>query len=312
MIENLRITLQTIIQSRTAFIQAYSNRNEGMGTQTDMKAQAVNRQKIISTLEIPMVLESIDTIGQFLNSWVNESDNLSTQRSRRSFVQWIMRYADPQKKYQKKERINFIIKQITEYENKEYIICNLHGLIYRAYKAIENEKSKKQYSSYLFNMEGRLDDFLLGMEKLLWRPFHRDHPQFTGEVLTYFLDFLEQTALKSTSPRPYLALLICRALMYAPLPAKKLFSLGCPNEQQLILESEGKKFHVTDQFIKFWKCFNEPHLFPTSLRNCKDPEKYLNIVIKRLSKRAKLPICLTPTMLRLVREACCPGEGCFR
>jgi hypothetical protein len=29
-------------------------------------------------------------------------------------------------------------------------------------------------------------------------------------------------------------------------------------------------------------------------------------MLKRLSKRAGLPICLTPTMLRLIREACCP------
>lgn len=147
---------------------------------------------------------------------------------------------------------------------------------------------------------------MLGIEKLLWRSFHRDHPQFTGELLTRFLDFLEQKALDSSSERPYLALLVCRALIYAPLPAEKLFSLGAPDEEQFTLECEGEKFHVTVEFIKIWKSFNEPHLFPSSLRNCKDPEKRLNTIIKRLSNGAKLPIRLTPTMLRRVRDACCP------
>lgn len=267
--------------------------------------QAVNMQKIIFTVGIPMASQSIDTIDEFLNLWVNESDNISTQRSRRSFVR-LMRQADPQKKYHQHKKLYFIIEKITGHENEKRITSNLTAFIYRAYKFFENKKSKDTYLSYVSQLECKLDYFLLGMEKLLWRPFHRDHPQFTGEVLTRFLDFLEKTALKSTSKRPYLALLICRALIYAPLPAQKLFSLRAPDEKQCTLECEGEKFHVTGQFIEFWKCFNESQLFPSSLRNCKDPEKRLNTIIKRLSKRAELPICLTPTMLRLVREACCP------
>jgi hypothetical protein len=282
---------------------------EQMGTEVDIRAQAVNMQTIILTLGIPMVSESVNTIGEFLDLWVDETNNVRTRCSRKSFVRW-MRQVDPQKNYREYKKLGFIVKQTIGNENETRIISNLTAFIYRAYKFLKtdlkNEKSKKQYSSYLFNIEGKLDNFLLGMEKLLWRSFHRDHPQFTGEILTRFLDFLEQKALDSTSGRPYLALLICRALIYAPLPAQKLFSLGAPDEEQYTLECEGEKFHVTGQFIKFWKCFNEPHLFPNSLRNCKDPEKRLNTIIKRLSKRAKLPICLTPTMLRLVREACCP------
>jgi hypothetical protein len=217
-----------------------------------------------------------------------------------------MRKADPQKKYHPNKKLYFIIEQTIGNENETRITSNLTAFIYKAYKFLKNEKSKETYLSYVSQLECKLDYFLLGIEKLLWHPFHRDHPEFTGEVLTRFLDFLEQTALKSTSRRPYLAVLICRALICAPLPAQKLFSLGAPDEEQFTLECEGEKFHVTGQFIKFWKCFNEPHLFPSSLRNCKDPEKRLNTMLKRLSKRAGLPICLTPTMLRLIREACCP------
>jgi hypothetical protein len=267
------------------------------------KDQAINMQKIILTVGIPMVSQSISTIDEFLDLWVNESDNILTQRSRRSFLR-LMRQADPQKKYHQNKKLCFIVEQTIENETR--ITSNITAFIYRAYKFFENKKSKETYLSYLFQLECKLDYFLLGVEKLLWRPFHQDHPEFTGEVLVRFLNFLEQTALDSTSERPYLALLICRALIYAPLPAQKLFSLGAPDEEQFTLECEGEKFHVTGQFIKFWKCFNEPYLFPGSLRNCKDPEKRLNTTIKRLSKRAGLPICLTPTMLRLVRKACCP------
>jgi hypothetical protein len=249
-----------------------------------------------------MVSESAGTIGEFLNSWVNESDNILTRRSRRSFTR-LMRQADPQKKYQESKKLCFIAEQTIGNENEIQITSNLTAFIYRAYKFFE---SKKTYRSYVIQLEYKLDDFLLGIQKLVWTPFHRDHPQFTGEVLTHFLDFLEQIALKSTSSRPFLAVLICRALIYAPLPAQKLFSLGAPDEEYFTLACEGEKFHVTGEFIKFWKCFNEPYLFPSSLRNCKDPEKRLNTTIKRLSKRAGLPICLTPTMLRLVRGACCP------
>lgn len=300
MIENLRTTLQTIIQSRTAFIQAHSNRMEG---KVD-KAQAVNMQKIILTVEMPMVSQSVGTIDEFLNLWMDEADNILTQRNRMSFLR-LMRKADPQKKYHPNKKLYFIVEQTIENETR--ITSNLTAFIYRAYKFLQNEeKSRKTYLSYVSQLECKLDYFVLGMEKLLWAPFHRDYPQFTGDVLTRFLDFLEQTALKSTSSRPFLAVLICRALIYAPLPAQKLFSLGAPDEERFSLECEGEKFHVTGEFIKFWKCFNEPYLFHSSLRNCKDPEKRLNTTIKRLSKRAGLPICLTPTMLRLVREACCP------
>lgn len=302
MTENLRITLQTIIEGRTAFIETYSSRMEG---KVD-KAQAVNMQKIILTVGMPMVSQSVSTIDEFLNLWVSESDNAHTQSSRRSFLR-LMRKADPQKKYHPNKKLYFIVEQTIGNENETRITSNLTAFIYRAYKFLKSEeKSRETYLSYVSQLEYKLNDFVLGTEKLLWAPFHQDYPQFTGEVLARFLNFLEQTALKSTSRRPYLAVLICRALIYAPLPAQKLFSLGAPDEEQFTLEYEGEKFHVTGQFIKFWKCFNEPYLFPSSLRNCKDPEKRLNTTIKRLSKRAGLPICLTPTMLRLVREACCP------
>ncbi len=301
MIENLRITLKTIIQSRTAFIEAYTSR---IKAKADIKAQALNMQKTILTVGIPMVSQSVGTIDEFLNLWVNESDNIKTQRNRKSFLR-LMRKADPQKKYHPNKKLYFIVEQIIGNENETRITSNLTAFIYRAYKFLKNEeKSKETYLSYVSQLECKLDYFVLGMEKLLWAPFHRDYPQFTGEVLTHFLDFLEQTALKSSSTRPYLAVLICRALICAPLPAQKLFSLGAPDEKQFTLEYEGEKFHITGQFIKFWKCFNEPYLFPSSLRNCKDPEKRLNTIIKRLSKRAGLSMCLTPTMLRLVKEAC--------
>lgn len=143
------ITLQAIIKGRTTFIQAYSDRMERMGTEVDIRGQAVNMQKIILTVGIPMVSQSVGTIDEFLNLWVNESNNIKTQRDRRAFLR-LMRKADPQKRYHQNKKLYFIVEQTIGNEKEIQITSNLTAFIFRAYKFIKNEKKVKKRTTAIF------------------------------------------------------------------------------------------------------------------------------------------------------------------
>lgn len=318
MIENLRCTLREIIEIRQTAMRIFSHRIQAIKTgpnqqhiTEEIKSKTIKtfaNNLIVETTD-QSILNSIITIQDFLELWLNDSENITTRRYRTSFIQ-LMKKSDPAKKYPYRSPINFAILNNNNGENEEQMFCSLNIIINRTRKMIKtmniSANSKNTYFGYLERLECMLENFLLGMEKILWAPLCIDHPSLTIQTIGSFLDFLEQAALKSASIRPYKALLLCRALIYAPLPAQKLFALTAPNEQNSSLECEGREFPVTRTFIKLWKCFNEKHLFPNSLRTYRDPEQYLNLTIKRLSRRAKLPICLTPTMLRLVRETYFP------
>lgn len=319
MIENLRRTLHEIIEKRQTTIRIFSHRLQAIKTgpnqepiTEDIKSKTIKTfaNNLIVETTNQSILNSITTIQDFLNLWLNDSENITTRRSRASFIQ-LMKKSDPAKKYPYWSHINFITLNKNNKENEEQMFCSLNIIINRTRKMIKtmniSENSKNTYFGYLERLECMLENFLLGMEKILWAPLCIDHPSLTIQTIANFLNFIEQAALKSVSIRPYQALLLCQTLIHAPLPAKKLLALLAPNEAELFLESDNRRFSVSESFVKFWKSFGETkYLFPECFRNCRNPESRINTSIMRLSERATLPISLTPKILRLVKKAYFP------
>jgi len=113
-------------------------------------------------------------------------------------------------------------------------------------------------------------------------------------------EYLECRALKSSTIRAYADLLLCRALLYTPLPAKKLFALSSPlkNSTGWIVRSGAVPFGVPASFVALWKGFLlEDRLLPTAF-----DEDHLSKKIRRLGKHAGLPTVLNPSILRLSIE----------
>lgn len=324
MIENLHRTLNKIVEEREARINhlkaVFQHVEDRSGQPFEEKDKARNLEIFKDTLilDIPTEssLHSIKTFRDALEHWVKNSNSEKKKRDKRSFLELLKTNRIFDEKHLNQPLETVILDNegnVPEATNILYIFT------LRAHREISSlkipESSKNTYLGYISKIEEMMTNYLAGVEKLLWVPYlentacaktPKNRFNLKHREIAKFLEFVEQKALNSTSIRPYKALLLCRSLICAPLPAKKLFSLAAPNEQNSSLECEGQEFPVTATFIKLWKCFDEKYLFPNSLRTYRNPEQYLNLTIKRLSKRAKLPICLTPTMLRLVREAYSP------
>lgn len=324
MIENLRRTLQETIEERTtrinrlkAVFQHVEDRLErpfeGKNTTRTLE---IFKDTLILDIQAKSKLHSIKTFRDVLEYWVKSSNSEKKKRDKRSFIELLKK-----NRIFTENHLNQPLEIVTLSNEKE--VSEITNILYiftlRAYREIPTleipESSKNTYLGYISKIEEMITDYFSEIGKVLWVPYLENTPcaetpkncfNLQRREIAKFLEFLEQKALNSKSIRPYLALLVCRALIYAPLPAQKLLSLEAPNEQNSSLELEGQQFHVTDQFIALWKYLNESYLFPSSLRDCKDPEKRLNTMIKRLGKRANLSISLTPKMLRSVKGAYFP------
>ncbi len=113
-------------------------------------------------------------------------------------------------------------------------------------------------------------------------------------------EFLETRALKSTTIRAYHDILLCRALFYAPLPEKKFFNLGPPDEEFSCLRSGNAVFCVPGSFLKLWKKFSHTDCLLGRMFD----DRQLHKKIQRLGKYAELKIeSLTPSILRSSTKA---------
>jgi hypothetical protein len=109
-------------------------------------------------------------------------------------------------------------------------------------------------------------------------------------------EFLETRALKSTTVDKYHDVLLCRALFYAPLPEKKFFVLGPPDEQSFCLRSDADVFWVPPSFIRLWKGF----ALSDRLLSRTFDDRGLQKKIQRLGQYAGLSIqSLSPSILRI-------------
>ena len=114
-------------------------------------------------------------------------------------------------------------------------------------------------------------------------------------------DYLESRALRSTTVRAYSDLLLCRALFYAPLPAKKLFVLSAPTRKPKgwFVKVNKALFRVPTSLTTLWKAFSlEDRLLPENF-----DEDYLSQKLRRLGKYADLSTTLNPSILRRSLES---------
>lgn len=311
MIEKLKITLKEIIQQRNIKIGDFENRLQDLKKQEpqtdfyggDMSVEVMfmlAKEYLIFSMPKELYKVPKTTINDVFSMWINNTKNSHTRRTRQHFINFIKRndlILTGRSSHNQTDEFNVISNRL----NWTYLMISRMSI---------SEKTKQSYISNIKSIEKLLDISYLSNIRTLntlkfldWvGPF-----QLSRHHLADLLKSLEQSALKSTSLRPSKALLLVRALFYAPLPAKKLLSLPAPDEEGLFLQSGKKRFYVHESFVNFWKCFGETeYLFPASMRKWRNPESQLNTTVKRLGKQAKLPISLTPTMLCSVRGRILP------
>lgn len=130
--------------------------------------------------------------------------------------------------------------------------------------------------------------------------FKKAQPLTLAE-LAHLFECLEKRALRSTTVRAFTDILIARALVYAPLPAKKLFSLPPPTKspQGWVLTCDNKPFSVPYSFVKLSQALSSPtRLLPKVLS-----EDLLSKKIRNLGRYAEISTTLNPSILRLSLES---------
>lgn len=322
MIENLHRTLYEIIQEREArmahlrtVIQHFENYS-GQAFDEKEKARRLEIYKDILILDFPIEpkYHSIKTFRDAIDCWIECSNNKKKKRDRTSFKSLLQK-----KGIFNREDLNQVLEPTLFDKEEDSLVGtnSLYILTLRADREIRalkiSEHSKATYLGYISQIEKMMTDYFTGAGKLLWLPYlesiaskrntKENRSDLKHREIAKFLEFVEQRARNSTSIRPYQALLLCQALIHAPLPAKKLLSVHAPKDTELFLESNKHRFPVSASFIKFWKSFGETeHLFPESLRTCRNPESRINITITRLSKRANSRVTLTPKILCSIKK----------
>ena len=313
MIENLRNTLRENLEDRDARVKHCESAlrtgkivlKQPFREENVSKASRLLRDELILGINTAPVLTP-QTMRDAFNLWIKSAVNPKTQRARTSF-------------YELMKKLNILEKAFLDCP---FIAERLLIRLSKAFSTIQNTKmnttSKESYFCYIRKIRDFVFYCISRIDKTLWNPerefwdesinkLNANSPKLTRRIIAEFLDFLEQDALKSSSIRRYEAILLSQTLIYAPLPGQQLLALRAPNKQHMYLQSHDQRFQVPESFVKFWECFGETeHLFPASLRNWRPPENRIHKRIERLGKRAKLPISITPTMLRSVREAYFP------
>lgn len=169
---------------------------------------------------------------------------------------------------------------------KRYPIEGILNTIEQEYKDSTLGEQYKKFASNLWL-------FLQGGPHLPQGKSRNKPPLNLFEAQKLF-EYLEMRALKSTTVRAFLDILICRTLFYAPLPIKKMFDLRAPIESERMLVSDSDSFRVPASYVALWKAF---HL-NDRLFLCGFEEYLLSQKINRLGRYAGLLLPLTPSVLR--------------
>lgn len=163
-----------------------------------------------------------------------------------------------------------------------------------------SKSTKATYSSYVKSFyEFVVSDL---------HPSSGEFSQF-GESLSLFeaeklFEYLEKRALRSSTTRVFLDILICRSLFYLRLSAKELFSLPNPNADTRTVHLDGQDWVIPSSFIRLWQHFSlAEYLFPKALN-----ERTLYQKIHRLGGYAKVSTVLTPTILKSSLRAICQQD----
>ncbi len=115
-------------------------------------------------------------------------------------------------------------------------------------------------------------------------------------------EYLEKRALKGNTIRAFEDVFLSRALFYAPVTTKKLFSISSLDRNTLDINCEDHSFPVPRSFVDLWNNFLLPshQLFPNEMN-----ERVLHQKIRRLGEYAEVSLALTPSILRSSMESIC-------
>lgn len=279
----MRAVLYGIVAERDERISRFAKdlqEEDSIQNLKDKFEQAILLYRTFLVLGIRPFTYRFETMGDVFKAWINSSTNQKTQEWRKGFMGFLkhLKGFDP----------IFLDKPF----NPEALNSRL--AMFDCYIRNLNiaETSKNSYYSCLNGIDKYIESFL----GELWRFFE---PGFLDSLkdLADFLEWLEKRALRSTTVRKYNDLLICRALIHAPIPVSQFIALPAPDAHQEI-QSNSRSFQVPGTFMKFWKAFGEKnYLLPASVRAWKNVEKRLDTLTSRRGKKAGLSDRLAPGVL---------------
>ena len=302
MIEKLRSTLEKIRQAREE--ELHKNAPHFLGE------EEYRRQHALLTLELPFsthIKDTMEVSGEIIRERIEKCQGKRQQSAYKTIQKWI--------KSGKPEEIE-IRKSFCTFLKNCHVLSYHHDLGNKAEVINTEELSKimpvenmrqcidlyppdpnlqQVYLDYTENLSSFINKGLY-----LSFPIPKKKPLSLTDAEKLF-EYLECRALKSTTVRTFTDILLCRALFYAPLPAKKLFALGPPEKKakRWYVYSDTASFQVPNSFVLLWKEMSlGKQLLPREF-----DEDQLSKKISRLGKYAGLSTALNPSILRLSLEA---------
>jgi hypothetical protein len=230
------------------------------------------------------------TFLEWLSPWINNGANESTIDQRNCFSKIL-------------ENLEWENKRIFPSGSSKFHLNEMKWSLIKCYGSILlnplYEKSKKTYIGYIRKIDESITKSFHSLDKIC-SELTKDYPPQKGSrknvtisLAAEFLRSLEDKALKSSarSPFPFTNLLLAWASILMPIPAKQLILLQAPDIENFRLQLDSTTIPLARSFIKFWKSFGEiEFMFPASIRAWKNPESYLNQIIKRQWKKLNFKV----------------------
>lgn len=297
MMEKLKSTLEKIREAREQGLQksicSYMDEEEcqqkraelvlELPFSTDQRHILEERSKEYKALNKVSLKKRKQTAYKIIQQWIHSGlpEELETRSSFCSFLQHyhILSYH---------RDLGYKAEVIKSEELSKFVsLENIQHCI-NAYPPEENLKQK--YLNYAENLFVFINQGLYAHV-----PIPKKQPLSLIEAGKFF-EYLEERALKSTTIRAYTDIILCRTLLYASLPAKKMFELGPPKSKtsRWWLQSDDTLFQVPRSFVTLWKALSlKDRLLPKAFN-----EDQLSKKINRLGKYAGLQTALNPSTLR--------------
>jgi hypothetical protein len=166
-------------------------------------------------------------------------------------------------------------------------VVELEGMLFEIDNCDLNDEFKNRYKLHAESLHNYIHKDLF-----LFPLIRKRHPHATLAEMAQFFNYLENRAMKGSTIRAFEDIILCRAIEYIPVPAKKLFALGPPRGQ--LCEFEGNTILLPLSFIELRKELSEDQRLISRAFG----ENQLSKKIKRLGKYAGLPECFNLSVLR--------------
>lgn len=297
MIDKLKSTLEKIREARAQELQKgiCSYVNEEVCQQkraelvlelpfsTDQQHILEARSKEYQALNRISLKKRKQTAYKIIQQWIHSGlpEEIKTRNSFCSFLQYYHVLSYHRDLGYKAEVIKSEeLSKLLSLENMQHCI--------NAYPPDDNLKHK--YLNYAENLIA-----FINQDLYVQAPIPKKQPLSLIEAGKFF-EYLEERALKSTTIRAYTDIILCRTLLYASLPAKKIFELGPPKSKtsRWCLQSDDITFPVPRSFVALWRALSfKDRLLPKACN-----EDQLSKKISRLGKYAGLQTALNPSILR--------------